>query len=211
MAINRRTAITSLIGATALAGQSLSRAHATIDRAAAIAAVEDYLNNITTLETRFAQIAPNGRLASGLLQLSRPGRLKMDYDPPSKILLIAPGDWRLIFYDGSIQQVNTIPIGQTPLGVLLDENIRLEADIEVREVKEHAGELALTLLREGRADQGSVTLIFAQSPLSLRRWTIIDAQGLATTVILERPSFGVAFNDDLFRWRDPKVFGFPSD
>ena len=60
--------------------------------------------------------------------------MRFDYDPPSKILLVAPGDWRLIFYDGSIQQVNVIPIGETPLGFLLSQDVKLDGDVTVQSV-----------------------------------------------------------------------------
>ena len=143
-------------------------------------------NGLTTLRSGFVQIAPNGSIsARGKLLLSRPGRMLLDYDPPSRIRLVAPGDWRLIFYDGSIQQVNVIPIGQTPLGVLLEEHISLAGGIRVTEVARSGDEIAISLRREEALDQGEVTLVFDETPLALRRWVVVDAQGLSTTIVLE--------------------------
>lgn len=209
MAINRRILISSLTAACL--GASCQPLNAAAPNAQLIEAVETYLNNIATLEANFTQIAPNGELSTGILQLSRPGRLKMDYDPPSKILLIAPGDWRLIFYDASIRQVNTIPLDQTPLGLLLDANITLDGDIEVIKAEAVANELAVSVARRGQSDQGEVTLVFERSPMTLRRWQVIDAQGLTTTIVLNDTRLGVAFEPGNFHWRDPKVFGFPQD
>jgi outer membrane lipoprotein-sorting protein len=174
-----------------------------------VADVERYLNTITTLEARFQQIAPNGGLATGKLYLQRPGRLRFDYDPPSRIRLVAPGDWRLIFYDASIKQVNVIPIGQTPLGILLDREISLDDDVEVIDVQRAGEEIALTVVREGRADQGAVTLVFAEQPMTLRRWSVTDAQGLVTHVLLDEVRTGGRIDPELFRWRDPAIFGLP--
>lgn len=174
-----------------------------------VADIERYLNTITTLEARFQQIAPNGGLATGKLYLQRPGRLRFDYDPPSRIRLIAPGDWRLIFYDASIKQVNVIPIRQTPLGILLDREIDLADAVEVVDVERAGGEVALTLVREGRADQGAVTLVFAEQPMTLRRWSVTDAQGLVTHVLLDEVRTGGRIDPELFRWRDPVIFGLP--
>ncbi|HRY27507.1 MAG TPA: outer-membrane lipoprotein carrier protein LolA, partial [Geminicoccaceae bacterium] len=139
----------------------------------------------------------------------RPGRLRFDYDPPSRIRLIAPGDWRLVFYDASIGQVNVIPISQTPLGILLDDEVRLDGDVEVTNVREQAGELAVTVIRKGEADQGSVTLVFAKSPLALRRWSVVDAQGLVTHIVLQDVETGGKLDSELFRWRDPQTYGLP--
>ncbi len=174
-----------------------------------VADVERYLNGITTLEARFQQIAPNGGLATGRLYLQRPGRLRFDYDPPSRIRLVAPGDWRLIFYDASIKQVNVIPVSQTPLGILLDRQISLDDDIEVVEVQRAGEEVALTVIREGQADQGAVTLVFAEQPMVLRRWSVIDAQGLETHILLDEVETGGRIDPEVFRWRDPAIFGLP--
>src|SRR6478609_7380843 len=71
--------------------------------------VETYLSGIRTLAARFQQLNPDGGTATGKLYIQRPGKMRFDYDPPSKVLLIAT-DWRLIFWDGSIKQQNVIPV-----------------------------------------------------------------------------------------------------
>lgn len=171
--------------------------------------IERYLNGIDTLEARFSQIAPNGARASGRVYIDRPGRLRFDYDPPSRIRLVAPGDWRLVFYDAAIKQVNVIPISRTPLGILLDREISLENDVTVTAIEHGGGEVAVTLVRSDAADQGSVTLVFGERPLELRRWSVIDAQGLETHVLLEDVELGGRLDPELFRWRDPRVYGLP--
>lgn len=174
-----------------------------------VADVERYLNAIDTLEARFLQIAPDGGRASGRVYIDRPGRLRFDYDPPSQIRLIAPGDWRLVFYDASIQQVNVIPINQTPLGIILDAEIDLAGDVDVTEVVEAEDQVSVTLTRADAADEGTVTLVFDKAPLQLRRWSVVDAQGLTTHVVLEAIERGVDIDPELFRWRNPNVYGYP--
>ncbi len=206
--VTRRFVLGAMAATLGVAGTAV-RPRAGHARASVVAAVENYLNSITTLEARFQQIAPNGGLATGKLYLQRPGRLRFDYDPPSRIRLVAPGDWRLIFYDASIKQVNVIPIRQTPLGILLDREISLEDDVEVVDVQRAGEEVALTLVRTGQADQGTVTLVFGEQPLALRRWSVVDAQGLQTHILLEEVQTGGRIDPELFRWRDPAIFGLP--
>ena len=199
-----------LLGAAAMAfGGGLGLPRPGRAQASVIADVERYLNRIDTLEARFSQIAPNGGLATGKVYIQRPGRLRFDYDPPSRIRLIAPGDWRLIFYDASIKQVNVIPIRQTPLGFLLERQISLANGVEVVDVQRAGEEVGITLVREGAADQGSVTLVFGEQPLSLRRWSVVDPQGLVTHVLLEEVEIGGRIDPEVFRWRDPVIFGLP--
>jgi outer membrane lipoprotein-sorting protein len=205
--LGRRPVLASI--AVVTLGAGLARTRPGSAQASVVADVERYLNRIDTLEARFSQIAPNGGLATGKVYIHRPGRLRFDYDPPSRIRLIAPGDWRLIFYDASIKQVNVIPIRQTPLGILLDRRISLENGVEVVGVERAGDEVAVTLVRDGADDQGSVTLVFGEQPLALRRWTVVDPQGLVTHILLEEVATGGNIDPELFRWRDPAIFGLP--
>src|ERR1700744_5057856 len=50
-----------------------------------------YLNGIHTLKSNFAQLGPQGELAQGEFDLSKPGRLRFSYNPPSPILVVATG------------------------------------------------------------------------------------------------------------------------
>jgi len=206
----RRGLRLGLIGAVALLPASPGLAQAEAGRAL-VDRVETYLNGIDTLQARFDQIANNGREASGELYIDKPGRMRLDYDPPSRILLVAPGDWRLIFYDGSIQQVNVIPISRTPLGVLLEEEIRLGDSIEVMATDHSGGQAAIRLSRKDAPDQGHVTLYFDEQPFELTSWTVVDAQGETTHILLEDVETGVDLDSELFRWRDPKIWGYPDE
>lgn len=172
--------------------------------------VETYLNGLTTVRARFSQLNPDGSSAHGQLYIERGRGMRFDYDPPSKILLVAT-DWRLIFSDASTKQINVIPLSETPLGVLLDESVSLTGETTVTEADARGGEVHLGVVRTKAPDQGKVTMTFAERPMELRRWTVIDAQGLATQVLLEGLETGIALDPGLFVWRDPKMFGWPKD
>ena len=107
-----------------------------------VARIEAWLQGVTTLRARFTQLAPDGRMSTGRVFIHRPGRLRFDYDPPSRVQLIAT-DWRLIFVDWAARQVNVLPLSQTPLAFLLDEKVQLSGELEVRRVQRRAGEVAL--------------------------------------------------------------------
>lgn len=174
--------------------------------------VEAYFNGIRTLAADFQQAAPNGELSTGKLFIDRErGAMRFDYDPPSKILLVAPGDWRLIFYDGSIKQVNVIPLAETPLGFVLNEEVKLAGDVTVTGVQEREGEIDVVLVRTKEPDQGRVVLTLAKRPMELRRWAVTDAQGLTTTIALSGVQTGIPLDRGLFVWRDPQLFGWPEE
>jgi outer membrane lipoprotein-sorting protein len=179
---------------------------------AVVERVESYFNDIRTLEASFRQTAPDGSLSTGRLFIDRNrSGMRFDYDPPSKVLLVAPGDWRLIFYDGSIQQVNVIPLSETPLGFLLSQDVKLSDDVTVQSVADRGAEIDVTLIRTEEPDQGKVVLTFAAEPMRLTRWSVTDAQGLVTTLEIDDVRTGVELQRELFVWRDPKMFGWPKD
>ncbi len=204
-AVNRRALIGSLLAIAA--GPAAWAALPPEDRQI-VARIEGWLQGITTLRARFTQLAPDGRMSTGRVFLQRPGRLRFDYDPPSRVQLIAT-DWRLIFVDWAARQVNVLPLSQTPLAFLLDAEVRLSGEIEVRSVQRRAGEIALEVVRTREPDQGSVVLVFAEEPLELRRWAVTDPQGLTTVLLVEEPEYGVPLDPALFRFQDPQIFGWP--
>ena len=201
--------------ATLVLALALSRASAAAlqpEQTEVVAQIERYFNGIRTLEATFRQVAPDGGISTGKLFIDRSrSAMRFDYDPPSKILLVAPGDWRLIFYDGSIQQVNVIPIGETPLGFLLSKDARLDGDVTVQAVEERPGEVAVALIRTKEPDQGRVVLTLAREPMRLKSWAVTDAQGLITVIELDQVRTGMELDRSLFVWRDPKIFGWPKD
>lgn len=200
-----------LFGAAALAALLAAPATAA-DQQAVVRDVEVYLNGIRTLQANFRQTAPDGGVSTGKLFIDRSrSAMRFDYDPPSKILLVAPGDWRLIFYDGSIQQVNVIPIGETPLGFLLSDEVKLAGDVTVQAVAERADEVVVALVRSAEPDQGKVVLTLAREPMQLKSWAVTDAQGLTTVIELDQVRTGMELDRKLFVWLDPKLFGYPKD
>ncbi|MGD9507240.1 MAG: outer membrane lipoprotein carrier protein LolA [Geminicoccaceae bacterium] len=202
------------LGAIALAAllSAPARAELPPEQQAVVRQVEAYFNGIRTLEADFVQMAPDRSISGGKLFIDRNrSALRFDYDPPSKVLLIAPGDWRLIFYDGSIQQVNVIPIGETPLGFLLSEDVKLAGDVTVQSVAERPDEVEVTLIRTEEPDQGKVVLTLTRNPMVLKRWSVTDAQGLTTHIELSQVRTGMELDRSLFVWRDPKMFGWPKD
>lgn len=187
-----------------LAAQAQTSALGPQDRAD-IARVEAYLNSIKTLHARFLQVAPDGRTSEGQAWLQRPGRMRFQYDPPTPFLLVG-GHGLLVFYDRQLQQTSNLPLGQTPLGLLLQDNLRLSGDVTVSRVARLPGQLQVTLYRTASPQDGSLTLIFADNPLVLRSWIVTDPQRQETRVTLYNAQLGGTFDQKLFEFIDPRFF-----
>lgn len=166
--------------------------------------VAAYLNTITTLKARFQQIAPSGDISGGQAWIDRPGRMRFQYDPPAPFLLVA-GHGLLVFNDKQLQQTSNIPVGRTPLGLLLSDNLKLSGDVTVTKVTRFPGQLQVTLLRTATPGDGTLTLIFADNPLALRSWSVTDAQRKETRVSLFDVQLGGRFDQSLFSFVDPRA------
>ncbi len=196
-----RRALASLAAAAAMALATTPVWPALPGASEPIARVEAYLNSIDTLRSSFVQINPDGGQVTGEMYYARPDKMRLQYDPPSGVVIVAD-QWQMLFYDGRLKQESRLLTGQTPLGFLLSDEIELDGDVTVTGVEEAGGELRITLVRTDEPGQGSITLVFAEQPLELRRWTVVDAQGLPTHVVLDGIETGVALDDELFVFRN---------
>ncbi|MBN07572.1 MAG: hypothetical protein CMM45_07055 [Rhodospirillaceae bacterium] len=160
--------------------------------------VEDYLERLSTLKSSFLQTSSNGNVASGKLFISRPGKLRFEYDPPASILMISDGIF-LIYIDKDLDQVTHIFLKSTPVNFLVREDIRMDGDITVTKITRSRGLLRLTIRDTDEPGKGSMTLIFADKPLALRKWTVIDAQNIRTNVMLAGVETGMKLDPRLFQ------------
>ena len=168
-----------------------------------LARIEAYINSIRTLKARFVQEAPDGGLSQGLAWLQRPGRMRFQYDPPTPLLLVA-GHGLFVFYDRQLGQTTNIPLGSTPLGLLLRDDFSLGGEVTVTSVAREPGQLQATVLRTASPGDGTLTLVFSDPPLALRSWTVVDAQRQETRVTLLDVQLGGTFDQQMFTFIDPK-------
>jgi outer membrane lipoprotein-sorting protein len=173
---------------------------------AAIRRVEDYINSIETMRARFIQLNPNGRTVEGSLYLSRPGRMRFEYDPPVAYWLIADGS-QVIFYDKELETPTYVSIDDTPLRLLLDEQVSLSNGVRVTRVEHGTGALRVTLVQSGKEEDGTVQITFSERPMEVRKWSMIDAQGVAVHIALIDARYGVELDPRLFVFKNPRIYG----
>lgn len=178
-------------------------------QAAWVERARSWLEELGRFRARFTQIGPDGSVATGTLWVWRPGRMRIEYDPPSRVLMVAT-DWRLVFHDAASGQTNVLPLSETPLAFLLGERVELDGRVRVVLVEEGPAEVALTVEDAGRPGAGSVTLIFAREPFRLVRWEVVDAQGLTTVVLVDSIEPDAPMDRQLFVWHDPRLWGDPT-
>ncbi|AIB12987.1 cell envelope biogenesis protein LolA [Azospirillum argentinense] len=169
---------------------------------ALVAQAESYLNGIGTLQSKFVQVAPNGHQTTGTFYLARPGRMRLEYDAPVKDFVVADGAF-IFYWDGEMRQQSSAPIGSTLADFILRKNIRLSGDVTVTGVYQAPGLVEISLTETKDPGKGTLTLVFEDRPFQLRKWRVLDAQGLTTEVALMNPREGMQFDSKLFYFIEP--------
>jgi outer membrane lipoprotein-sorting protein len=171
-----------------------------------LARIEQYLDGVHTMQSKFLQFSDNGGMAAGKVFLSRPGKMRFEYDPPTKLLLVA-NNGILAYYDLGLQQESNVPLSATPLNILLNAKVSLMGDVTVTKFERDAGTIHVTLQQTKDPSQGSLTLIFQDKPLQLKQWIVVDQQNISTKVTLIDPQFGPRLDGKLFNFINPREQG----
>jgi outer membrane lipoprotein-sorting protein len=177
--------------------QSAQAAQLTDADKADIVRVEQYLNGIGTMRASFQQFTESEGLAFGRIYVRRPGRLRVEYDPPSEILLIADGTL-LSYYDQELNHIEQVPLRLSPMWFLLRDDVELGGDVTVTSFKKAANSIQIGMVQSDEPDAGSVSLELGDQPLELRQWTITDPAGTQVRVGLYNAEFGVQLEPALF-------------
>jgi len=164
---------------------------------------QDYFNTIHSIRAGFFQTSSEGGGAEGVFYLRRPGRLRVEYLPPTPVLIVGDGIF-LHFHDTELGQVSDWPIFDTPLGAISGDKLEFNEDLIVTEFRRRSGALAITLVKREDPELGSLTLFFSEAPMELKQWKVVDAQGLMTTVALFNIETNVELDAKLFVFDDPR-------
>ena len=192
--------------AAALALPIVAFAQPVLPAATDLAAVQAHLRSVTTMTADFVQTDRSGKTLSGQLKLKRPGKIRFQYQPGVPILIVGDGN-SLWFLDYQVGQKQRWPIGNSPLGVLLDPSKDIARFARVLPVSD--SRIVFVEARDPQRPQfGTLTLAFAREAeapagLRLQGWIALDGQNNRTSVRLTNQRFNVPVGDEAFRWRDP--------
>ncbi len=171
---------------------------------------EKYLQDMKTAQARFVQTTHDGTQLVGTFYLNRPGKLRFEYDPPVENFVVADGAF-IYFYDAELQEQTNAPIQSTLANFFLRKNFSLSDDLTVKDAFVAGGLLQIKVVQAEDPDAGSITFAFSEKPFELKKWRVVDQQGMITEVELFYLKSGMKHDSDLFVYLDPnKLDGKPS-
>jgi len=197
---------TLALAAVPLTAMLLPQAAVVAQANAPLAQVTSHLKAVNTMTANFSQTDRRGQVMTGNLILKRPGHVRFQYQPAAKLLIVGDGQ-RLNMVDYETRRVESWPIGNSPLTILLNPNQDLS---RVATVTRNDGQVLLLRARDPKKPEfGTTTIAFAKvgsapGGLLLQGWTVIDAQSNRTTVKLTNQRFNVPVSASAFRYTDPR-------
>lgn len=166
--------------------------------------IEDYFNNIKSLEADFVQTASNGSSAEGKLFIAKPNKIRMEYAPPVSVLIVGDGNY-IVYNDKELDQVTNIDYDDIPATMILGNDLKIDnKNIKITDYYEDAGTTSVTLDYANKGDVGPITLIFSNDPFELKQWRIIDPQSVEVAVSLYGTQKDTGLDASMFKFRKEK-------
>jgi outer membrane lipoprotein-sorting protein len=182
----------------ALLGRSGSAGALSPEQRSIIERVNNYLSNMQNMSGKFVQVGPDGRRTQGNFYISKPGKVRFEYDDPSPIELVANGQ-DVAVRDRRLATQDVYPLSQTPLRFLLADHVDLMKDSTLSAV--YADDVFTTVVveeRNGIVGTSRLMIMFDAKTMQLKQWTVTDPQGYDTTVAV--------YNLDSTKKVDPGLF-----
>ncbi|SDE59461.1 Outer membrane lipoprotein-sorting protein [Paracoccus isoporae] len=158
--------------------------------------ISNYLNGLSTLQSEFTQVNPDGSISAGTVYIQRPGRVRFEYKNSNQLML-ASGGQVAVFDAKSNQGPQIYPLNQTPLSIILDSNVNLSRAGMVTGHSERKNTTVVRAQDPAHPEYGNIEMVFT-SPTELRQWVVTDDTGKKTTVILGEMKKGVRFSASTF-------------
>ena len=168
---------------------------------AILTATSAALSAAKTAKGNFIQTNPDGSITTGTFALNRPGRMRFDYDDPTPVLIVSDGT-TVAMEDSELETVDRVPIGATPLGLILSTDLNVDEDVDVLSVMQSADRYGVRVEDASGELEGTLTMVFDKVSYELLGWLTTDGNLRTTVVDLTDVETNVRVDPRLFRLDD---------
>jgi outer membrane lipoprotein-sorting protein len=170
-----------------------------------ITKVSRYFNGLENLRGTFVQTSADNKRMRGTFFVKRPGRLRFEYNRPSRQLIVSDGKM-LAIQDLEIHTDDRIALDQTPFRLLLRQDVDLLRDASIIDVQEAEDLIILALQDKSPDAPGQIRLFLTKTPgLELREWVTTDSYGADTRVEVANLARPEDLDVELFRVISPTL------
>lgn len=159
--------------------------------------IANHFSAVKSMQGEFVQFGPKGEQTGGKFFIQRPGRVRFNYDAPATYRVVSDGK-SVVVTNTKLKTHDLYPLSKTPLKLLLGERIDLSGD-RVKSVKTEKDLVTVKMQDKSVFGNATITLMFDPGNFDLKQWTITDAQGKDTTVMIFNVKSGVEFDAKMFK------------
>ena len=160
--------------------------------------LSNYFNRLDTFQANFRQFSDDGSVAKGILFIKKPGRLRIDYDEPEDLLILASGGQLAIFDPKGDPEPTSFPLRITPFSLILAKQLNLVDSSNILSHEYNQGETSLLLFDPEHPERGHIELIFSGNTPILDRWVMHDESGSITLMSIEQYRENIPLNEMQF-------------
>ena len=168
-----------------------------------------YLQAFDSLKSDFIQVNNNGNVLSGKIYISRPGKVRVEYNE-IPLLIISNGK-KIASINKELDSITFYRIQDIPLAPLLFKNFSLN-NIKILEYSDIENQLRIRFKEKDKENSGFIDVLFEKNTFSLKKWIVFNNQMKKTEVLLENLTLNEKVEKKNFRidnedprhpiWRD---------
>lgn len=156
---------------------------------------------VDTAAGRFTQYNSDGSISSGAYYFKRPGKVRMEYDPPVDVLIVSDG---VTIYqeERQLESADRLPIAGSPLRAVLGSEPISQSVFDVVAVARSPDLISVSITDKNGEFQELITLKFTTQDHTLIGWSSTSPEGAETRVKLDPDTSVVDLSPRLFYIED---------
>ncbi len=162
-----------------------------------ISRINDFMNSFQSMRGDFIQISPRGQTSRGIVLISKPGKMRFEYEPPNPLLIVSDGKW-LTIKNKVKERGDQFPLSATPMRFVVSPKVNLMAEANVIGYEKNENLVSVAFQDKKGSIGGYLVLVFDETSKTLQQWIIVDGKGRKTSVELANLEFGQKFDPKLF-------------
>jgi outer membrane lipoprotein-sorting protein len=162
-----------------------------------VSKINAFMNSFQSMRGDFIQVSPKGQTSRGIVLISKPGKMRFEYEPPNPLLIVSDGKW-LTIKNKVKERGDQFPLSSTPLRIVVAPEVNLLAEANVIGFEKKDDLVSLALQDKKGSLGGYLILVFDEASNALQQWIIVDGKGRRTAVQLANLEFGQKFDPKLF-------------
>lgn len=168
-----------------------------IARERVILKVQTFLNSIHTMEAIFRQVDQQGEERTGQFFLSRPDKMRFDYNDSQKESIVLDQDF-FIHYNYELKETNYVPVDSFPIAFLNKHFINLKKDVKVMKAMELKNSYIIDMEVTNEKTKKIVIMEFDKDPIMLKSFIIQDDTGNNINIKWDNIKLNQGIDDEIY-------------